>query len=224
MKLHSYQLTRIGAIIAFLLGSLGLHGATPVALGKSEDDPVSPTNVSALPISVQEVDLSWSAVSMDASTIKYSIRRNDQRIAVVSGRSLIFVDTDIQPSTTYTYTVRTIDQTGQASGSSNVAVVQTPALPDTIDITPPSPPTSLTATADPGSVVLDWYDASDDSDITAYIVRRNGLIIARLNQATLAYTDTSVQPSTAYTYTVEAVDVMGQHSVPSNSASVTSVP
>jgi len=80
----------------------------------------------------------------------------------------------VQASTTYSYTVRAIGADDDSSPASNVATIQIPAMPENVDISPPSTPGSLTATAVVGGVLLDWYDASDDSDITAYLIRRDG--------------------------------------------------
>jgi len=57
-----------------------------------------------------------------------------------------------------------------------------------------------------------------------YIVRRDGLPVALVPSGALSYTDTSVQPPATAIYTVEAIDVMGQHSAPSNAASVGALP
>ncbi|MFN8567377.1 MAG: hypothetical protein U0Z44_07630 [Kouleothrix sp.] len=75
----------------------------------------------------------------------------------------------------------------------------------------------MTATLASGQALLDWYPSNDDSDITAYLVRRDGLVVAVLGAGTLNHTDAGAAPGATYVYSVEALDVVGQHSPPSNS-------
>jgi chitin-binding protein len=220
MKIDRLYLARFMMACAIVLGALALSAAMPVAADEDELKPEAPANLRALTLNVQEVVLSWSAVSAEASLTRYTVHRNGERIAAVHGNALNYVDTTVQASATYTYTVRALDAEGEASASSPPAVVTVPALPDTPDITPPSPPQTLTATPIAGAVALDWYDANDDSDITAYVIRRDGRVLATVGPGTLSYTDADVQPSTTYIYTVEAIDVMGHHSPLSNAVSV----
>src|SRR5262245_30839807 len=218
MKFNHLQRGRIKSRLALFLVSLTLLGAAPAASGESEPRPDPPTNVDAIAVSVQEVILTWSAPSADAGITRYSIYRIGVRLATSLSQTPAFVDIDVHPSAIYTYTVRAIGPDDDSSAASNIAFAQTPALPETPDISPPTSPGSLTATALPNGVLLDWYDAIDDSDITVYIVRRDGLPIAIVRSGTLSYIDMTAQPPATAIYTVEAVDVMGQHSAPSNAA------
>jgi chitodextrinase len=88
------------------------------------------------------------------------------------------------------------------------------------DTIPPSTPQSLVATAPAGDrVELDWSDSTDNVGVTGYRVYRNGSEIARPTSS--AYTDTTVQPSTTYSYYVRAEDAAGNLSAQSNTATVT---
>lgn len=202
--------------IALVLACIALPGG-PV---KANSAPPPPSDLTALALSVQKVVLDWSAAEADPALIRYSIRRNDVRIAVVSGQQHSYIDTEVQAGTPYTYTVRAIAD-NDASLASNSASVQVPSQPDTPDLTPPSAPGMLTAVISGSSVLLDWYDASDDSDITAYLVRRDGIPLALVPPGTLSYQDNTAQPGTAYTYTVEAIDVVEHYSQPSNPITIT---
>jgi hypothetical protein len=51
---------------------------------------------------VQKVVLDWSAAEADPALIRYSIRRDDVRIAVVSGQQHSYIDTEVQAGTPYT--------------------------------------------------------------------------------------------------------------------------
>src|SRR6185436_9496869 len=91
------------------------------------------------------------------------------------------------------------------------------------DRTPPSEPEELYATAYPGYNLLDWYYSIDDSDVTAFLIRRNGRRLALVRTGTLSYVDTVIQPGMSYTYTVESNDTVGHHSPPSASSTVTAL-
>ena len=60
-----------------------------------------------------------------------------------------------------------------------------------------------------------WHeDGHDDSDVTAERVYRNGQFVATVKIGALHYLDQAVQPGQVYSYTVEAIDIVGQHSKP----------
>jgi Carbohydrate binding domain/Fibronectin type III domain len=88
------------------------------------------------------------------------------------------------------------------------------------DTQPPTVPTNLTATAASGAVALSWHASTDNVGVTSYSVHRDGPAIATVGGSTLSYTDTTVAPSTTYTYTVEAFDAAGNGSGQSSPAVV----
>lgn len=208
-----------------LLGGLLLVAAAlvlaiaPTGAASAAPNPPAPGELSGFALSVQKVVLRWAAAPIDPAAIRYSIRRDATRIAVVNGDQLGYIDTTVQPGRAYTYSVRAIEGE-EASAASNSLAVQVPPLPDTPDLTPPSPPENLSAAVNAGAVLLDWYPANDDTDISAYLLRRDGLPLALLGAGTLRYEDTGVAAGANYTYTIEAIDVVEHSSVPSNPAQV----
>jgi hypothetical protein len=89
------------------------------------------------------------------------------------------------------------------------------------DTTAPSAPTGLSATAGSATQVsLTWNAATDNVGVTGYRVYRGNTLIATLGTVT-AYTDTGRSANTTYTYTVRALDAVGNVSSDSNTASVT---
>jgi predicted phage tail protein len=220
MKLsHLYHRRFISRFMVLLVG-LAFLGIAPAASDASERRPDAPTNLHVLATSVQAAVLTWSPPRVDSGITRYSIHRNGAWLTTVGSQSSAYVDISVQASSIYTYTVRAIGTDDDSSRASNAATVHIPVLPETVDIAPPSAPGTLMATPISSGVLLDWYDASDDSDITAYLIRRDGRAVAIVASAVLSYTDTSIQPPATPIYTVEAVDVMGHHSPPSNAVSV----
>lgn len=88
------------------------------------------------------------------------------------------------------------------------------------DTTPPTAPTNLAAApVAPNRVNLSWTASSDNVGVSAYRISRNGTVVASV--AATSYADTAVLPSTAYAYTVSAVDAGGNVSPASNVANAT---
>ena len=89
------------------------------------------------------------------------------------------------------------------------------------DITGPTPPTNLAATAKSGlEVDLSWTAGTDDIGVTGYDVYRNGNLLTSIGGVT-SYADKTVAPMTAYTYQLVAKDAAGNTSGPSQPASAT---
>ena len=75
------------------------------------------------------------------------------------------------------------------------------------DTVAPSAPGTLTSSGvtAPG-ISLSWGPATDARGVTAYNILRNGAVLATVGGLTYTYTDASIAASTAYSYTVVAVD------------------
>ena len=88
---------------------------------------------------------------------------------------------------------------------------------------PPTVPAGLTDTSDTAtSVGLSWNASTDSTGTLAgYTVYRNGTSIGTTNASTTTFTDSTVQPSTTYSYTVDAFDTAGNHSAQSAALQVT---
>ena len=119
------------------------------------------------------------------------------------------------PSTTYRYTVAAVDGAGNESVPSEAVSVTTPA-----DTEAPTTPTNLTATAVGARIELRWSASTDDTGVAAYEVTRDGSVLARIESGT-SYSDGATQPATTYAYRVEAIDVAGNRSGPSDAVTVT---
>jgi len=91
-----------------------------------------------------------------------------------------------------------------------------------VDSTPPTSPAGLTGTSvGPSQVNLSWSASTDDTGVTGYTIYRNGSQLATVGGTALTYSDTTVAPGVAYTYTVDAFDAAGNHSKQSSPVSVT---
>jgi chitodextrinase len=194
-------------------GTTACHGGT-----SDTTPPTAPTNLTATAVSASQVNLSWSASADDVGVIGYKVYRNGAFLANAGSTS--YADTTTQAGTTYSYAVYAYDAAGNVSPASNTVTVTTPSTTDT---QPPSTPSGLVATAASASQVnLAWNAATDDVAVAGYTVYRNGLAIATTSgPSATGYSDTTVSPSTTYTYAVDAFDAAGNHSPQSAAASVT---
>ena len=84
------------------------------------------------------------------------------------------------------------------------------------DSQPPTAPTGLTVSAaDPNEVDLAWPSATDNVGVDHYLVYRDGSVQGQTADASTTYADTTVAPSTSYSYQVLAVDAAGNVGPPS---------
>jgi len=116
--------------------------------------------------------------------------------------------------------------TPSPSTTTTATTTATTATSTTADTTPPSTPANLSAAAvSPSQINLSWSSSTDNVGVTGYKIYRGGTQIATITPSaastTLSYSDTGLQASTAYTYTVAAYDAAGNTSTQSNPASAT---
>ncbi|OMC93871.1 chemotaxis protein [Paenibacillus odorifer] len=88
------------------------------------------------------------------------------------------------------------------------------------DAQAPSDPTNLTATAASSSQInLSWTASTDNVGVTGYRVFRGGVEVGAPTDT--SFSDTGLTASTAYSFTVKAVDAAGNLSANSNTATAT---
>ena len=89
------------------------------------------------------------------------------------------------------------------------------------DITPPTKPSDLTATAiDSNRVQLTWKASTDNVGVTGYDIYRDGSLLTTVPAVT-SYYDNTVLPDTTYSYRIRARDAAARVSSLSTAASVT---
>jgi chitodextrinase len=174
--------------------------------------PSVPTNLAATAASATSVNLTWTASTDNVGVTGYRVFRNGA--AVGTSATASYTDTGLTQLTTYTYTVTAYDAMGNESAQSSSANATT------WDGTPPSVPAGLSATAiTPTRVSLSWTASTDNIGVTGYKVYRGGVYVTTVT--TLTYVDTGRSPSTAYSYTVSAIDARSNESAQSTAANAT---
>lgn len=177
--------------------------------------PTAPTLV-ASGTTQTTTNLSWSGATDNVAVTGYDVYRGATLLG--STASTTFVVTGLTASTTYSFTVRAKDATGNISVASNTVNVTTLAL--AADTTAPSAPTLSASGTTQTTTNLSWTGATDNVAVTGYDVYRGTTLLGSSTTAT-TYAVTGLTASTAYTFNVRAKDAAGNISANSNTVSVT---
>jgi glucose/arabinose dehydrogenase len=203
---------------------------TPIGGGTGGDGqaPTAPSGLTATASSSTQVGLTWTAATDNVGVAQYRIERCQgagcsvfAEVGTATGTS--FTDSNLTPSTAYSYRVRAQDAALNLGPFSNTASATTAAL----DTEPPTAPSGLTATAaGSASVGLAWTAATDNVGVTQYRIERcqgaGCSVFAEVGTATgTSFTDTNLTPATAYSYRVRARDAALNLGPFSNTASAT---
>ena len=175
--------------------------------------PSVPQGLIASVISSSQINLSWQASTDNVGVVGYNIYRNSAQVATSPSTSYAMVG--LSASTFYTFTVAAYDAKGNTSAESQ-SVSATTQISDPY---PPSTPTGIKATPISSSQInLTWAPSTDvGSGVTGYYVYEGSTQIGVT--ATTSYSDSGLNPSTSYSYSVKAYDKAGN--ISGYSASVT---
>ena len=186
--------------------------------------PITPPIPSLGAISQTASVVNLGATTDNVGVAAYNVYRNNALVGTVNS-PLTFYDSNMTPNTTYSYTVRAFDASGNMSAPSAPMSATTYAYPDH---TPPSVPTGLHATplSDTQMSVV-WTASTDNAGVLGYEVFR-GTTPSSLSpigtSPTNSYLDITVAPSKTYYYQVQAYDTSGNFSTSSATAVGTTLP
>jgi len=171
--------------------------------------PSLPTTLHATAQTINSISLAWTAstASTGCTLSGYHIYRGGVFQAdVTSGTS--YTSTGLTPNTSYSFTVAAFDTSAHSSAQTAAVAIAT-----TADVTAPSAPGSVTATASGSAQVnLSWTASTDNVAVTAYKIYRGGSALTTVSGSTLSYADTTVSANTDYTYQVSALDAANNES------------
>jgi chitodextrinase len=103
--------------------------------------PTGPTNLTAIAVSLSQVDLAWPPATDNVAVTAYDIYRNTAFLTTI-GVTTNYSDSSVSASIAYTFQIFARDAAGHVSDGSNEAEVTTNG-----DIEPPAAPSDLTAAA-----------------------------------------------------------------------------
>ena len=197
------------------------------ASSTSSTDRTPPAQVTGLVIttvSSSQPNLAWTKVS--ASDFNhYNIYRGTSGFTVTPGVTVptgtsttsSYTNTGLSPSTTYSYRVAAVDNSGNIVTLSSQVSKTTASSTSSTDRTPPAQVTGLVITTVSSSQLnLAWTKVSA-SDFNHYNIYRStsgftvtpGVTVPTGTSTTSSYTNTGLSPSTTYSYRVAAVDNAG---------------
>lgn len=165
------------------------------------------------------ITMQWTASTGSAGIKQYEISRNGSVIGTTAQTE--YTDKGLPANTTFTYTLVAVDNKGNRSGSSAPVSASTlPVIVPVPDTEAPTRPSGLTASGvTETAATLNWSAASDNIGVTKYEVYRDGKLVSTTSSRT--YADSGLKASTAYVYTVIAVDAANNRSTASAALTVT---
>ncbi|MGI9038841.1 MAG: fibronectin type III domain-containing protein [Gemmatimonadota bacterium] len=210
---YSYEISAVN-----LSGVESERGKKKSARTLDGSPPTTPSNLIATAVSGSRIDLSWSAASDSESGVaRYYVYRNGAATPVDSATGTSYSDTGLSGSSLRTYRVAAVNGAGLVSAKSASASARP------LDVTAPTAPADLTATANGARLVdLGWKAASDpESGIQRYLIYRNGGSSPLDSTTARTYADADVEPETSYTYRVSARNGIGLEGAQSSLAAIT---
>jgi chitodextrinase len=177
--------------------------------------PTAPGNVTASARTATSLALMWTASTDNVGVVGYGIYKGGVLIGTTAGTTGIVDGLDC--GTNYTLAVDAFD----ASGNNSDEVVVMVATTACADVSAPTVPKGLTASASTSTgLTLDWTASTDDVGVTGYDVYRNGTKVG--SSITPKYVASGLTCGTTYTFAVAAFDAAGNRSVQAQLASSTS--
>src|SRR6266850_2469005 len=186
-------------------------------------DTVAPaiSAVASSNISGSGATITWTTNEPATSQVEYGLTNKLGSLTaldsslVTSHRVLL---SGLSRRTRYDYRVRSKD----AAANEGLGKILTVTTTDTVDTTPPTVPTGLSAHAvSSGQIDLLWSASTDNVGVTGYAVFRNGAQVGSTPAG--SYSDTGLLANTTYAYTVAAYDAAGNGSAQSAQVTATTL-
>ena len=204
-----------GYYMLFLVNSSGVPSVAEfVRLPAAAEDLQPPTASITNPGPGQSVS-GTIAVSANASdnvgVVGVQFKRNGVNLGAedTTGPYSVSWNTTTVANGSYALTAVARDAAGNSTASSPITVTVANS-----DITLPSIPAGVSVMAVSATQVnVTWSASTDNVGVTGYRVFRDGILIA--TTTTTSYSDSGLQASTTYAYTIVALDAAGNSSLPS---------
>ncbi len=165
------------------------------------------------------VDVAWDPSTDNVGVVLYRVYNGGNIVAEVGG-NVTSTRVTLKPNTDYVLSAAAFDAAGNASQASNTYAFKSPPSDDT---QAPTTPTNLhTTNVASTSISLAWNASTDNIGVAGYNVYRDGTKFATVPDLTA--TADSLQPSTPYSFTVEAFDANGNTSPQATPISATTLP
>ncbi|MGW2562666.1 PQQ-dependent sugar dehydrogenase [Streptomyces sp. NPDC001514] len=155
------------------------------------------------------VSLAWDAATDNVGVTAYDIYQHGQLMKKVGGTTSAATVENLDPETSYDWTVFARDAAGNASVASNAVTIAT--LPAPPDDEAPTAPANLRSPAKTATTIdLDWDASTDNVKVAGYEIHRDGVLSGTSDTNTTSVA--GLTPDTAYTFKVRAYDAKGNKS------------
>ncbi len=157
--------TYIGMLSLAVFSSFSIsYGATDTfiigtVVGGDVSPPTAPTNLIAIPIATDQINLSWTASTDNVAISGYQVFRESSQIATTTLTT--YSDSGLISSTTYSYFIRAFDPSLNISSSS--VIIATTTLPITATTTP-----AIASTTTSGGELINLIPV--DTEITSLVI------------------------------------------------------
>ncbi|WP_342417824.1 fibronectin type III domain-containing protein [Paenibacillus sp. FSL R10-2782] len=167
--------------------------------------PAEVSNLTAVPLDTTKVNLSWTNPSdINFDHVKVVNVSTDVYVNNINSNS--YTMSGLQPDTTYTFRVKTVDKSGNESQGTTVQT-KTASINVPVDKTPPGEVSGLTATNVGYNAFTVNYILPKDTDLSQAIIYLNDKEVQRTTGT--SYTFSGLIASTNYKVTVKTVDKSG---------------
>ncbi|MEO5996752.1 MAG: fibronectin type III domain-containing protein [Chitinophagaceae bacterium] len=175
--------------------------------------PTIPANLHVVSVTTNSITLDWDNSTDNVGVTGYDVFVNGTKQYSTTNSDV--VANNLNPATTYTFTVKAHDQVNNLSGFSNAVNGTTTGITPPTDNAPPGAPSNLhVVSATTGSITLDWDNSIDNVGVAGYDVFINGA-------KTYATTNSDfvvggLSSNTTYTFMIQAHDAANNYSAFSN--------
>jgi glucose/arabinose dehydrogenase len=188
--------------------------------------PSVPANPRTSNLTCNSVDFAWDASTDNVAVTNYDIFHDGQLIKSVGG-STTSTSLTVVPTVTWGLYVQARDAAGNVSQASDTVSITPP--PCGSDTQPPTNPTNLTGSAVNTNVSLKWTASTDNVQVIAYDIFRDGAQVGSVTGTVgtppgTSFTDGGLAANTTFQYFVIARDSAGNKSGHSNTVSVKTGP
>jgi hypothetical protein len=175
--------------------------------------PTAPSNLRVTGMTSSSVSLAWDPSTDNSGSFLYQVLFSGGLLQTVPQMQTSLVWTArLALGQTYTFLVYAVDFEGNQSNNSNTVSVTIPSSP-----TPLTPPVITVTDVGVRHVSLEWL-ATGGTPTLRYLVFKDGVLLNEQPTADLSDTFYLLEPSTTYTFTVQARDRFGSGPLTATSA------
>jgi chitinase len=182
-------------------------------LGPVNDDTIAPSvpnSITALNITYNTVDLTWTASTDNVGVAGYNVYHNNIIVATSATNSVTV--TNLSELTNYGFSVSAFDAAGNESALSTPISIKTGPKP--VDNLAPTIPTNLTTgNITENSITLNWPASTDNIGVAGYKIFKDGVYEKTVSSPS-AVID-KLTENTTYTFTISAFDAANNESAQS---------